>query len=67
VEVAEPWMRAFPVVVAEPLMVRPEIAVPPPIVVEAKDVRPPLNCVSVVVALPVAVNGYAAASPAGVT
>jgi hypothetical protein len=47
-------------------MVRPEIAVPAPMVVEAKDVRPPLNCVSVVVALPVAVNGYAAARPAGV-
>ena len=53
--------------VAEPEMVRPEIAVPAPMVVEAKDVRPPLNCVRVEVALPVAVNGYAAARPDGVT
>jgi hypothetical protein len=67
VEVAEPWMSEFPVVVAEPLMVRPLIAVPFPIVVEAKDVRPPLNCVSVVVALPATENGYKPAIPAGVT
>jgi hypothetical protein len=67
VVVALPWTRRLPVVVALPLIVSPEIAVPLPIVDEAYAVRPPLNCVSVEVALPVSVKGYVAARPDGVT
>ena len=57
VEVALPCTKRLPVVVAPPKMVRPPVADPLPMVVEAKAVRPPLNCVRVEVALPERVNG----------
>ena len=49
----------LPVVVAPPLIVRPPVCVPSPIVLDAYAVRPPLNCVSVEVALPASWKGYA--------
>jgi len=51
------------VVVALPDIVSPPKPVPSPIVDEAYAVSPPLNCVSVVVALPAALKGYAPPPP----
>ncbi len=53
-----PLKYALPVVVAPPEIVKPPACVELPMVDEAKAVKPPLNCVSVVVALPGAKNGY---------
>jgi hypothetical protein len=47
----------LPVVVELPETVKPPVPVPSPIVVEANAVRPPLNCVSVEVPLPICGNG----------
>lgn len=48
------------VVVAPPFTVSPPVCVPSPIVEDAYAVSPPLNCVSVEVALPASGNGYPA-------
>lgn len=48
------------------LVVVPSVTVSEEMVDEAYAVRPPLNCVSVEVALPARLNGYADASPAPV-
>ena len=52
-----PFTKRSPVVVAPPEIVSPPIAVPFPIVELAYAVNPPLNWVSVEVALPVSWNG----------
>lgn len=58
-KVPRPLKYALPVVVAPPEIVRPPVCAPLPIVVDAYEVRPPLNCVSVDVAFPATLNGYA--------
>ena len=52
-----PWSTELPVVVALPKIVSPPKPVPLPIVEEAYAVSPPLNWVSVEVALPVTWKG----------
>ena len=62
-----PLKKALRVVVEPPLIVRPPPCVPLPMVDEAKAVSPPLNWVSVEVALPATWKGYEEARPEVVT
>jgi len=62
VVVALPCTTRLPVVVAPPDIVSPPACAPLPIVDDANAVRPPPNCVSVEVELPVPWNGYCAKS-----
>ena len=52
-----PATYALPVVVAPPEIVSPVACPPAPIVEDANAVKPPLNCVSVEVALPERAKG----------
>ena len=58
--VVEPMWYEEPVVVAPPLMVSPPAWVPEPMVEVEYAVKPPLNWVNVLVALPETWNGYEA-------